>query len=137
MSTFSATGKRKAAGRVNPEKLAKLNPEVKKEALRDKSYWELYKNWHPINRWQWRKWEKQMREESVFLERINSLPVDQRYKLRKSLLTPQNIAIGVPVGMALYFGYCYFRYRIWGITPSEAGTSTARYVQMGARPPDL
>ena len=134
---FDKKAPKKAKGRVNPAKLMSINPFATREALKDKTYWELYKNSHPINRWQFRRWEERLRKESLFVDRINSMPVDQRYKLRKELLTPSNIGLLIPIGMAMYFGYCFVRYKVWGITPAEAGVSTARYVQLGPRPPDL
>lgn len=137
--TFFETNKvpKKAKGRVNPTKLFGVNPFASREALKDKNYWELYKNSHPINRWQYRKWEERLRKESVFVDRINSLPVDQRYKLRKALLSPSNIGLVIPIGMTCYFGYCFIRFKVWGVTPQEAGVSAVRYVQLGPRAPDL
>jgi hypothetical protein len=128
---------KKAKGRVNASKLFGVNPFATRDALKEKHYWELYKQSHPINRWQYRRWEERLRKESLFVDRINSLPIDQRYKLKKELLTPNNVALMVPVGMTFYLVYCFVRYKVWGITPAEAGVSTARYVQLGPRPPDL
>jgi hypothetical protein len=107
---------KKANGRVNPLKLFGVNPFATRDALKEKHYWELYKNSHPINRWQYN---------------------DQRYKLRKALMNPSNVGMFIPIGMGVYLTYCYVRYKVWGVTPAEAGVSTARYVQLGPRPPDL
>ena len=128
---------KRAQGRINPTKLFGISPFATREALKEKNYWELYKDAHPINRWQFRKWETKLREESMFLERINSLPVDQRYKLRKALLTPSNVGLIIPIGLAIYTCFCFVRYKVWGVTPAEASVGAARYVQLGPRPPDL
>lgn len=139
LNTFADMGKKAKKnamiGRVNAEKLFTFNDKLGKDALKEKTYWDLYKDQHPVNRRWWLRWEKKMREESIFAHRIETMPVDQKYKLKKALIQPNYIAALMPVGMFLYIVFCYVRYQIWGVTPSEASMGTAKFIQMTPRPP--
>lgn len=132
----SASIKQKAMfGRIKASNLFTFNKELPKQALQEKTYWELHKDAHPVNRRWYQRWEKKVRQESIFTHRIETMPVDQKYKLKKNLMSPSNVAMGIPVGMILYFLFCYVRYVVWGVSPSEASVGTARFVQMLPRPP--
>lgn len=133
-STFAAA-KKSQYGRVNNKNLFAYNKDLKVDAIKERTYWEMNKDTHPINRWSWLRWKKKLRQESVFTERINSFPIDQRYKLKKLMAMPNRAPLILPVTMGFYFLYCFLRYYVFGTTPSEASVGTNRFVAMLPRAP--
>jgi hypothetical protein len=135
MSAPTTFAKKRMAGRINAtHRLFAFNKELKADALKEKSYWELNKDAHPINRYWYRKWFDKVREESIFHERINKMPVDIKYKLKKTLYQSSAAQYAIPSFVVIYFAYCWLRHKIWGVTPSEASMSTMRYVQLSPSP---
>jgi hypothetical protein len=138
--TFAAgkTGsanKKAQFGRVNSGNLYAYNKDLKQEALKERTYWEVNKDAHPVNRWSWLRWQKKIKSESVFTERVNSFPIDQRYKIKKLMAMPNRAPLILPIVMGFYFVYCFLRYYVFGTTPSEASVGTNRFVAMLPRAP--
>ncbi|KAG8347043.1 hypothetical protein ERJ75_000928600 [Trypanosoma vivax] len=131
MSSFVRRG---AAGRVNSDRLYAFNKTLKKETLREHGYWEVNKDAHPINRWSYRRWKERREELSVFEDKLEKAPVDQKFKIKK-LLTVVNISVLGPTIIVLYFVFCYWRHRLWGITPIDGAGAIVRSVQNLPRPP--
>ncbi|EAN86932.1 hypothetical protein TcYC6_0009880 [Trypanosoma cruzi] len=131
MSVFVRKG---AAGRVNADRLYAFNKTLKKDVLRERSYWEVSKDSHPVNRWSYRRWKRRKEELSIFEERLDKVPVDQKFKIKK-LLTVANISVVGPIALFFYFLFCYWRHRLWGITPIDGASAIARGVQNLPRPP--
>nr|CCC94273.1 conserved hypothetical protein [Trypanosoma congolense IL3000] len=131
MSNFVRKG---AMGRVNADRLYAFNKTLKKDALRERGYWEVSKDSHPINRWSYRRWRQRNEELSVFQEKLDKVPVDQKFKIKK-LLTVANISVLGPIVIVCYFVFCYWRHRLWGITPVDGSASVVRSVQNLPRPP--
>lgn len=126
--------KKGIAGRINAAGLFASNDKLKKEALREKGYWEVNRESHPINRASYRRWEKRMEEETLFKDKASKLPVDQQFKMKK-LMSVTNIAFLGPLTIIGYFIFCYFRYWFWGVTPIEGSTQLSRSLQNLSRPP--
>lgn len=126
--------KRGLAGRVNASRLYAFNKTLKKDALRERTYWEVSQNSHPINRWSYTRWKNRNEEISVFEDKLDKVPVDQKFKIKK-LLTVANISVIGPIVIVVYFLFCYCRYSWWGITPIDGATSIARSIQNLPRPP--
>lgn len=133
-STFAAN-KKQAYGRVNTRNLFSYNKDKPVDAMKERTYWEVNKDVHPINRWWWLRWSKKIRSESLFTERVNSFPVDQRYKLKKILLAPSKATLILPVMMSCYIVYCYIRHKFFGTTPRDASVGTNRFMAMMPRFP--
>ncbi|EPY35126.1 hypothetical protein STCU_01237 [Strigomonas culicis] len=117
-----------------PHACMRYNKTLKKDALRERSYWEVSKDSHPINRWSYRRWKERNEEMSIFEDKLDKVPVDQKFKIKK-LLTVANISIIGPIVLVFYFLFCYFRYNVWGITPTDGATALARGIQNLPRPP--
>lgn len=126
--------KRGAVGRVHSARLYAFNKTLKKDALRERSYWEANKDSHPINRWSYRRWKANHEELSMFEDKLSRVPVDQKFKIKK-LLTVANISVIGPIVLVLYFLFCYSRYALWGITPIDGATAIARTIHNLPRPP--
>lgn len=126
--------KRGAAGRVNASRLYAFNKTLKSDALRERTYWEVSRDSHPINRWSYRRWKNRNEEISVFEDKLSKVPVDQKFKIKK-LLTVANISVIGPIVLVVYFFFCYARYTWWGITPIDGATAIARGIQNLPRPP--
>ncbi len=139
MSTQTFAANKKAAyGRVGADKkLYAFNKELKYQSMKERTYWEVNKDVHPINRWWWLRWSKKIRQESMFTERVNSTPVDQRYKLKKLLEMPSKATLILPTVMAFYVAYAFIRYKLFGTTPAEVGAGTSRFVSMLPKAPGL
>ncbi|CBH16384.1 uncharacterized protein TEOVI_000722200 [Trypanosoma equiperdum] len=131
MANFVRKG---AMGRINAERLYAFNKTLKKDTLRERGYWEVSKDSHPINRWSYRRWKQRKEELSVFEDKLEKVPVDQKFKIKK-LLTVANISVLGPIMILLYFAFCYLRYRLWGITPIDGAGAVVRGVQNLPRPP--
>lgn len=131
MSNFVRKG---AAGRVNADRLYAFNKTLKTDSLRERSYWEVNKDTHPINRWSYRRWRERNEELSMFEDKLSKVPVDQKFKIKK-LLTVANISVIGPIVLVVYFTFCFFRYRWWGITPIDGASAIARGIQNLPRPP--
>ena len=135
--TFAAN-KKQQYGRVGADKkLYAFNKDLKYDAMKERTYWEVNKDVHPINRWGWLRWSKKIRKESLFTERVNSFPVDQRYKLKKLMEMPSKATLILPTVVAFYLGYCFIRFKFFGTTPAESGAGTSRFVAMLPRAPGL
>ncbi len=135
-SSAGAGGNKKAQyGRVNTKKLFAYNKDLKQDALKERTYWEVNKDAHPINRWSWLRWQKKLKNESYFTERTNSFPIDQRYKLKKLMAMPNRAPLILPIVMIFYLFYCFMRYYVFGSTPSESSAGTNRFVAMLPRAP--
>lgn len=133
MSTFVRKG---AAGRVNSSRLYAFNKTLKKDALRERGYWEVNKDTHPVNRWSYRRWKKRNEELSVFEDKYERVPVDQKFKMKK-LVSVANTSVWGPLFLCGYFLFCFVRYSIWGTTPSDGANAVARGIQNLPRPPSL
>ncbi|CCW65815.1 unnamed protein product [Phytomonas sp. EM1] len=131
MSNFVRRG---SSGRVNASRLYAFNQTLKKDALRERSYWEVSKDSHPINRWSYRRWKNRKEELSVFEDKLEKVPIDQKFKMKK-LLTVVNISVLGPIVLGVYFLFCYLRYYGWGITPADGASAIARGIQNLPRPP--
>ncbi|EPY43353.1 hypothetical protein AGDE_00568 [Angomonas deanei] len=131
MSSFIRKG---AIGRVNSERLYAFNKTLKKDALRERSYWEVSKDSHPINRRSYRRWKERNEELSIFEDKLDKVPVDQKFKIKK-LLTVANLSVVGPIVLVFYFLFCYLRYNGWGITPMDGASAIARSIQNLPRPP--
>lgn len=123
-----------AAGRINASRLYAFNKTLKTDALRERTYWEVSQNSHPINRWSYNRWRNRNEELSVFEHKLDKVPVDQKFKIKK-LLTVANISVIGPVVLLLYFLFCFFRYKWWGIAPMDGAAAIARNIQNLPRPP--
>ncbi|RHW69710.1 hypothetical protein DPX39_100129400 [Trypanosoma brucei equiperdum] len=97
MANFVRKG---AMGRINAERLYAFNKTLKKDTLRERGYWEVSKDSHPINRWSYRRWKQRKEELSVFEDKLEKVPVDQKFKIKK-LLTVANICLGPHYDSAL------------------------------------
>eukprot|EP00760_Papus_ankaliazontas_P033715 PhM_4_TR6676/c0_g1_i1/m.84898 len=138
MSTFAGRAtKWSRLGRVNSDALFAYNKGLKDEALKEKTYWDVSKDSHPINRWSWVRWSEKRRKEGLFEQRINSLPPDQASKHRSSLGGVKNAGYIVPLGVIGYFIICYVRYSVWGVTPQESTMSMFRMVHGTAKAPPV
>ena len=126
--------KKGSAGRVNAGRLYAFNKTLKKDALRERTYWEESKNSHPINRWSYGRWKRRQEELSVFEEKLEKTPVDQKFKIKK-LLTVANISIIGPLALVVYFLFCWGRHKLFGMTPIDGATALARGIQNLPRPP--
>lgn len=122
------------AGRVNAGRLYAFNKMLKKDALRERTYWEESKDSHPINRWSYGRWKRRQEELSVFEEKLEKTPVDQKFKIKK-LLTVANISMIGPVALVVYFLFCWGRHKLFGMTPIDGATALARGIQNLPRPP--
>mmetsp|Transcript_42118 Transcript_42118/g.48826 ORF Transcript_42118/g.48826 Transcript_42118/m.48826 type:complete len:134 (-) Transcript_42118:64-465(-) len=131
MSNFVRKG---AAGRVNAARLYAFNETLKKDALRERSYWEDSKDSHPVNRWTYNRWKARQDETQIFEEKYEKVPVDQRFKIKK-LMSIINVNYLGPLVLALYLLFCWSRHRIYGLTPIDGATSIARGIQNLPRPP--
>lgn len=125
-----------AAGRINSSKLFAFNKDKKDDALRERGYWERNKDTHPINRFMYRRWEKNMEQETIFRDKASKLPVDQQFKMKK-LLSVNNLSFWIPLAMVGYFVFCYLRYQQWGTTPTSSSFGMARLVQNLSKPPGM
>lgn len=125
-----------AAGRVNSTKLFAFNKEKKEDALRERGYWERHKDSHPVNRFLYRRWEKNMEKETIFRDKASKLPIDQQFKMKK-LLSVNNLSYVIPLAMGGYFLFCYVRYEKWGTTPTGSSFGMARQVHNLSKPPGL
>jgi hypothetical protein len=121
-------------GRVNAARLFAFNETLKKDTLRERSYWEDSKDSHPINRWQYRKWKERQDELSLFEEKFEKVPVDQKFKIKK-LLSVTNISYLTPFVILSYLLFCFFRHKWYGMTPIDGSTALARGIQNLPRPP--
>lgn len=119
---------------MNADRLYAFNKTLKKDALRERSYWETNRDTHPINRWSYRRWKSRNDEISMFKDKLDKVPVDQKFKIKK-LLTIANISVVGPVAITLYLVFCYIRYHTWGITPTDGASAVARGIQNLPRPP--
>ncbi|CCW71645.1 unnamed protein product [Phytomonas sp. Hart1] len=131
MSNFVRRG---SVGRVNSSRLYAFNQTLKKDALRERSYWEVSKDSHPINRWTYRRWKNRKEELGVFQDKLEKVPIDQKFKIKK-LLAVVNISVLGPIVLVVYFSFCYLRYYVWGITPADGASAIARSIQNLPRPP--
>ena len=120
--------KKGALGRVNSARLYAFNATLKKDALTEKSYWELYKNSHPLNRYWWNSWLKRQTQYDSLIDKERAMPVDQKFKVIKySRLL--NIIYFFPIIIACWFVGCYLRYRWFGTTTADDGVTTNMYLQ--------
>lgn len=131
MSVFTGKG---ALGRVHAERLYAFNATLKKKAISERGYWDDNKNNHPINKWSYQKWEKQVHSDAAFLDRVDKLPPDLKFKTTK-MARMVNLRMIMPLGIALYIVMCYVRYKWWGINPNEASASVMRTYGNSARLP--
>ena len=131
MSNFVRKG---AAGRINAARLYAFNETLKKESLRERTFWEDSKDSHPINRWTYNRWKSRQEELTVFQEKFEKVPVDQRFKLKK-LMSVANLTYLAPLVLIMYFLFCWGRHRLYGLTPIDGATSIARGIQNLPRPP--
>lgn len=131
MSNFVRKG---AVGRINAGRLHAFNETMKKDTLRPRSYWEEGKDSHPINRWTFKRWKARQDELSVFQEKFENVPVDQKFKIKK-LMSVTNLAILGPVVLIAYLLFCWSRHKIYGLTPIDGATAIARGIQNLPRPP--
>ncbi len=115
--------KRGAIGRVNSTRLYAFNETLKKEALREKGYWELHKDAHPINRFTHNMWIKRQTQYDPLVQMERAMPVDQKFKLLKSSRW-FNLIYCFPLLIVIWFVACYLRYRLFGITTLDEATST-------------
>lgn len=125
-----------AFGRVAASKLFRFNPNLKDEALKERHFWEVNKNLHPLNRSQYLRWETKMRKESIFMDKVEKMPIDQKYRIRKQMLTPRFIALILPLFVVVYVVFCYVRKALFGITPHDASVSIIRFLQLLPRAPN-
>ena len=131
MSNFVRKG---AVGRINAGRLHAFNETMKKDTLRERSYWEDSKDSHPINRWSFKRWKARQDELSVFQEKFENVPVDQKFKIKK-LMSVTNLAVLGPIVLVMYLFFCWSRHRIYGLTPIDGATAIARGIQNLPRPP--
>lgn len=135
--TFAAAKAKEVLGRVNSDRLFKFNEKLKHNALSEKGYWEVNKNSHPLNRRSWLKWENRMINESLWIDRVNKLPTDQKFKLKKGIAHSTHAKFAVPVGIFVYFFYCWFKYKYYGVTPGQTATSMSKYARWIPRAPQF
>ena len=133
MTTFAKA--KSQLGRISSDRLYKFNERLSKQALQEKSYWDVNKNTHPINRWSYLRWEKRMRDESLFADRANKLPVDQKFRFKKQVMAASNTRFMIPLGIGAYFFFCWFRYKWFGVTPGEGSVSVTQYIKFLPKAP--
>jgi hypothetical protein len=128
--------KKGALGRVNSVRLYAFNATLKKEALKEKGYWELNKDAHPINRYWHKSWLARQHQYDPFVEKERAMPVDQKFKILKSARM-LNLIYGFPILIVLWILLCYLRYRFFGITTIDDGDSSALLIQSMTRMPKV
>lgn len=131
MSNFVRKG---SVGRVNAGRLYAFNETLKKDALRERTFWEESKDSHPINRWQYNKWKREKDELGIFQEKFEKTPVDQKFKIQK-FLSLANMSFVGPLILGGYFVFCWLRHKYYGLTPLDGATALARGIQNLPRPP--
>lgn len=125
--------RKQANGRVNAQKLYAFNETLKKDHLKERHYWSENKDLHPINRYQYNKWQERNEKDSIFLHRFNAVPVDQQFRIKK-VLSSGNFNLLVPMFAVLLVGFSYIRYKVWGITAVDGQTSIMRNALGNAKP---
>ena len=110
------------------EQLFALNDRLKHKAMEEKGFWALYKDAHPLNRWNYQSWEKSQIKESIWVKKMSDLPTDQKQRRRRALMMA-NPGRFVFIFMAiLYTGVSYLRYSFFGWTPQDGGVMLTKAI---------
>lgn len=110
-------------GRVNSARLYAFNSTLKKDALRERGYWEVSKESHPVNRWWFKRWEKNEKMFDIYIERDKQIPVDQKFKVARALRVFQ-LMVYAPLLVVAYLIFCYAKFKLFGVTALDDSTVT-------------
>ena len=128
--------RKKFSGRVNQDNLFAFNEKKKIEAVEEKGYWDHNKDNTPINRWQYLRWAQQVHEENIFIEKMNTMPVDQKYRMKKMLELPFNPQWIMPAAFFLYIVWAYVRYQVFGTTERDTAINSLKLIHSSPKPWD-